>query len=240
MSKIVTLIVTIVLVFSINGCSKHYQKIDKKDLTINIDSTNDEDVTFHVNNKKKKAKKINSPIKTYHVKYYVKKALTNMREGPSTNDKIIEQLEKGEFVYFMKDSLDWKKVMYDELQLTINFLNDKNYESKNCKIGWIYSPLLTENYVCKLTHEEKEKIEEEKFRNEILQSSLTSDDFKNYIRNGQIVVGMYKKHVRASWGKPSSKNKTTSIYGNSETWFYEKNFKCLFFENGILTIISDY
>ncbi|ANY70444.1 hypothetical protein BBD42_31060 [Paenibacillus sp. BIHB 4019] len=52
-------------------------------------------------------------------------------------------------------------------------------------------------------------------------------------------VGMTKQEVLDStWGKPIDINKTTTKYGVSEQWVY-KNYKYIYFEDGIVTTIQN-
>lgn len=57
------------------------------------------------------------------------------------------------------------------------------------------------------------------------------------VNNHQIMVGMTTEQVRESWGNPSDIHSITSSgYGRSETWYYQRGYKIalLDFENGIL------
>ena len=52
------------------------------------------------------------------------------------------------------------------------------------------------------------------------------------------VIGMTEDEVIASsWGRPSSRNTTTTIDGIREQWVYRRGY--LYFENGILTAIQE-
>ena len=52
-------------------------------------------------------------------------------------------------------------------------------------------------------------------------------------------IGMTKEEVRnSSWGSPEDINTYTYYWGTQEQWVYD-NFKYIYFENGIVTSISD-
>lgn len=65
---------------------------------------------------------------------------------------------------------------------------------------------------------------------------------KGYILNSQIVLGMTKNQVLASWGTPLHKNRSISSWGIQELWVYGNylySARYLYFEDGILTNIQE-
>lgn len=62
----------------------------------------------------------------------------------------------------------------------------------------------------------------------------------NNIAMEDLRIGMTQQEVidLTTWGRPTKINKTTNAYGTSEQWVYP-NYKYLYFEDGILTTISN-
>lgn len=48
-----------------------------------------------------------------------------------------------------------------------------------------------------------------------------SEKEKSAIMGGRIYVGMSSNSVAYSWGNPYSVSRSSSTYGNSETWYYK-------------------
>jgi len=48
-------------------------------------------------------------------------------------------------------------------------------------------------------------------------------------------IGMTRNKVWSILGNPTTKNRTTSVYGESEQWVYRYRDLYIYFENGILT-----
>ena len=62
-------------------------------------------------------------------------------------------------------------------------------------------------------------------------------DICRLIADGEIVVGMTKDQVRASWGRPQSVNSTVSSSGTDEQWVYGVG-QYVYFENGVMTMLQ--
>ncbi len=69
------------------------------------------------------------------------------------------------------------------------------------------------------------------------QKKHISQRFKNAILNGQIMLGMSKEMMIASWGQPSDINKSVGSYGGHEQWVYDYSFfqYFVYFDNGVIT-----
>ena len=60
---------------------------------------------------------------------------------------------------------------------------------------------------------------------------------KEAIKKRQLVVGMNADEVRLAWGEPNRVNKTTTRFGVSEQWVYNKagyRANYAYLENGVL------
>lgn len=63
----------------------------------------------------------------------------------------------------------------------------------------------------------------------------------------RVQVGMMPLEVRCAWGLPNDINRTTTAYGVSEQWVYEKYYgemlgstwRFVYFEDGIVTAVQD-
>jgi len=65
---------------------------------------------------------------------------------------------------------------------------------------------------------------------------------KEAIKNKQVMIGMTKNDVIASWGRPDDINRSISASGTSEQWVYERgdyNSQYVYFDNGVVSYISD-
>jgi hypothetical protein len=65
-----------------------------------------------------------------------------------------------------------------------------------------------------------------------------SEQIKQCIRKGTIVLGMTKEQVTASWGKPDDIHRSVYSFGVHEQWIYGDR-QYLYFEDGILTSWQD-
>jgi hypothetical protein len=64
-------------------------------------------------------------------------------------------------------------------------------------------------------------------------------DEKAYAKMQGVTLGMTQEQVQETrWGRPQSKNRTTTVHGTSEQWVYG-NGRYLYFTNGVLTAIQD-
>ncbi len=64
-----------------------------------------------------------------------------------------------------------------------------------------------------------------------------SEDIKQAILRGGVVIGMTKEQARAAWGEPTHVNTTVTQSVVNEQWVYNMIgvLSFLYFENGILT-----
>ena len=83
----------------------------------------------------------------------------------------------------------------------------------------------------------KASLEQKRRQTFVGQNKHISERFKKAILNGQIMLGMSKEMLIASWGQPSDINKSVGNYGVHEQWVYDyTHFQYfVYFENGVLT-----
>lgn len=79
-------------------------------------------------------------------KQWVKSYRANFRTKPTTNSNIFRQLEKGDVVFVQKEEHNWLKVKYLPDKVQKDEINKTNIDSV-FQTGWIYSSLLSNNYV---------------------------------------------------------------------------------------------
>ena len=60
-----------------------------------------------------------------------------------------------------------------------------------------------------------------------------------YVVSGKVHIGMSKDLCEISWGKPDRINKTTYSFGTREQWVYQDKNSYLYFEDDVLTAISE-
>jgi outer membrane protein assembly factor BamE (lipoprotein component of BamABCDE complex) len=75
----------------------------------------------------------------------------------------------------------------------------------------------TQQYNQQLNPEEQNNLRR---KNYIQTHPNLSIDFRNAILNAQILIGMNKQQVLASWGNPNNTKKTVDISGSQEKWLY--------------------
>lgn len=63
------------------------------------------------------------------------------------------------------------------------------------------------------------------------------DEFKNFVENRQIIVGMNKDEVIESWGLPQKKNTTMTQNNISEQWVYTID-KYVYLDNSIVSAVQ--
>ena len=68
------------------------------------------------------------------------------------------------------------------------------------------------------------------------------EENKELVLNKQVAIGMNKSEATLAWGKPSSVNRTTNIWGSNEQWVYRRgdyNASYIYFDNNVLTTIQN-
>lgn len=140
----------------------------------------------------------------------------NLREQPSQNSEIKEQLYKGRKLLAEEQQGDWIKVFV---------LSSKN-------TGW-----LTSQYV---TAEPQSLISEIEIRQReyINNHPDLSQKTKNAILQSEVFIGMTDDQVKASIGEPDKVNRTVYEFGVHEQWVYRDRIlsdKYYYFEDGKLT-----
>jgi hypothetical protein len=211
----------------LSNCSEHYKKLDSNSKTTNRNKPPIVSKYVKVESHSDKTER----LRKEHPPRWINVEKVNFREKPGIDFTIIQTLDKGDFVFVIKDSLNWTKVYHDKNQFSTS---PYPTDFENFQKGWIYSELLSEEKITKLTKDEKETI---RLREELLNSNIP-DKYKNSIKKYGIILGMTTEMVRAAWGKPKERDRTISVYGNTEYWFYRTQM--LYFENDILKSISDY
>ena len=64
-------------------------------------------------------------------------------------------------------------------------------------------------------------------------------EMAEYVVSGEVRIGMSKDLCELTWGTPDKINKTTYSFGVKEQWVYSKRNAYLYFEDGVLTAISE-
>ncbi len=160
----------------------------------------------------------------------------NVRDGPSINNKEIDQLEQGIPIYIQERVGGWYKVRYnkDDLDDFIIVLDKKDIDEVY-KEGWVFENLISFEEVRKLSYLERQVVIRRKHFVE--NNPNINSQFKQDILNGTIRLGMTKEMVTASWGKPSDINRSVGVWGVHEQWIYGDTY--VYFEDGILTSWQD-
>jgi hypothetical protein len=74
-------------------------------------------------------------------------------------------------------------------------------------------------------------------REEEIRSKKWSSRITNAVINKDIILGMTKEQVIASWYRPNDINRSVGSWGVHEQWIYNNTY--LYFEDGILTSFQD-
>lgn len=177
--------------------------------------------------------------------FWISAFIANVRNVPSINSEIIDELEQGEQIFEQKRENEWVNIKYykkewgelgkisDELELG----NIKNEEELNTCFneGWIHRSLLSETKIEKISEYEREAIKRR--QNFVKKNPNIKPLFRNDILKGSIRIGMTKDMVRASWGEPEDRNRSVGSWGVHEQWIYNNTY--IYFENDIMTSFQD-
>ena len=68
---------------------------------------------------------------------------------------------------------------------------------------------------------------------------LVGKEEAEFVVSGEVHVGMKKSLCELSWGEPDKINKTTYAFGTREQWVYRKKNSYLYFEDDVLTAITE-
>ncbi|MCH2450559.1 MAG: DUF2845 domain-containing protein [Gracilimonas sp.] len=177
---------------------------------------------------------------------WVKSNTANLRNGPSTENRILSQFERGKEVYVQTTEGSWLQVNYLEQERDRELIKDEDDLKNVYKSGWLHESLLSDQYVEPISWLEKQIIEEKEKTSQrrsqfVNNNPQLNEEDKDRILNGYISIGMTKDMVRASWGEPDDINRTLRENYTREQWIYgsSTNRKYIYFENNTLTTIQD-
>lgn len=193
------------------------------------------------------AERINNLISSVEDdKRWIQTNSANLRDGPSTNNEIIDRFERGKEVYVQTTQGNWLQIKYLEQNRDRELIQDETDLESVYKSGWLHESLLSDQYVEPISWLERRQIEEEEKTRQrrtqfVNNNPGLSEANKERILNGNISIGMTKDMVRASWGEPNDINRTLRANYTREQWIYGRtsNRKYIYFENDILTTIQD-
>ncbi|MCJ7812236.1 hypothetical protein MUP95_02815, partial [bacterium] len=170
---------------------------------------------------------------------WIKSFTAEVRETPLNNSKIIIELEQGEKVFMQYSEGDWYKIKIDiPSKLSTKYVSKKDFDESYLD-GWIYHTFVSNEPVTKLQELERASIQKRIDRREefIYTHPNISQEFKEAILNGTVILGMTKDMVIAIWGFPNDTNRTVTTYGTHEQLVYPDIY--FYFEDGILTSLQD-
>jgi len=149
-------------------------------------------------------------------KMWIQTDSANLRDGPSTDNEILDQFERGKEVYVQTTQGNWLRVKYLEQNSDRELIKNEDDLESVYKSGWLHESLLSDQYIEPISWLERRQIEEEERvrqrRAQYVNSNANlSEVNKERILNGYISIGMTKDMVRASWGEPDDKNRTVSF-----------------------------
>jgi hypothetical protein len=154
---------------------------------------------------------------------------------------------KPEPTNYIKFDAKSKIIIYPEIQ---PFGTSYAYRAEyNGNIGWLYKLFLTEENESTLPFNDlliEKKIEARiKRQKEIKKSTLNRfsqypSKFRSAIMNGRVMIGMSKKAVIESLGRPSNENKSTFSFGTTTQMVYSGGiYDYVYLENGIVSSFSE-
>jgi len=152
--------------------------------------------------------------------------------------------EPSNFIRFDAKS---KIIIYPEIQ---PFGTSYAYRAEyNGNVGWLYKLFLTQENESALPFNDlliEKKIEAiNKRKKEIKKSTLKRysqypSKYRSAIMNGRVMIGMSKKAVIESLGRPSNENKSTFSFGTTIQMVYSGGiYDYVYLENGIVSSFSE-
>ncbi|WP_249621014.1 hypothetical protein [Desulfuromonas sp. CSMB_57] len=120
--------------------------------------------------------------------------------------------------------------------ITLERDTPKNYYDKTIRKKIVIFAICENNNEIKYEYDvDIEKISQDFYRKNI--GKGWSKRALNAINNKNIYIGMTKKQVLTSWGRPKDVNRMVGSWGVHEQWVYPGSY--LYFENGILSSFQD-
>ncbi|UCD35627.1 MAG: hypothetical protein JSU90_01995 [Nitrospiraceae bacterium] len=172
------------------------------------------------------------------VKAWVRPFISDVRTWPSADAQVLDSLDRGSMVFVQEERDDWCRVLYhgpfpdygdlsyENLDGIVKAYEDPRDLAAAYREGWIEKDLLSEWELERLTDDEKRRS---------LYIEENPDLFpliKEAIMNGEIMIGMSREMVAASWGTADEIERSTSLFDDREKWVYGDT--SLYFEKGIL------
>ncbi|UCE72630.1 MAG: hypothetical protein JSU99_04780 [Nitrospiraceae bacterium] len=172
-------------------------------------------------------------------KVWVKSMIVEVRTSPSVYSTIKDSLERGWFMFVQEEKDDWYRVLYagpvfdfesvDYTYIANIFNKYKDPASLVAAYmdGWVQKSSVSDWEVEKITDDETRRrifVEENPGLHLII---------KEAILNGDIIIGMSKDMVIASWGMAEEITRSGSAFSTYEEWIYGDTY--LYFENDILS-----
>jgi hypothetical protein len=114
----------------------------------------------------------------------------NVRGGPSIRSEEIAELYRATKLIMVEQNGEWVKVKIPT--------NDLNSFPIYDKIGWVYKPMLTEQYIPPVSYKERQR------ETIISQHHDWPANFVELIKQEKIAKGMTKEMIRASLGDPTN------------------------------------
>lgn len=171
-------------------------------------------------------------------KAWVRPVLTDLFALPLPDAPVLDILERGDIVFVQEEEDGWYRVLhqgpyinyddisYENLAGIVMAYQDLRDLDGAYREGWIEKDLLSEWEVESLSGDERRR------RLYIEENPDLFPIIKEAIMNGEIMIGMTKEMVAASWGPASEIERSSSLFDDREQWVYGDT--SLYFEKGIL------
>lgn len=169
---------------------------------------------------------------------WVKSITANIRVSPSTDSTIIDNLERGSIVFIQEEREGWYRILYngpifdfgssdyEDIAYIVNSYEDPSDLVSAYREGWVQEGFVSDITIEKLSAGERRRLVYVNEHPDLLPI------IKDAILNGEIIIGMSRDMVIASWGNADEVNRSRSAFDIHEEWIYGDTY--LYFENGIL------
>jgi hypothetical protein len=171
-------------------------------------------------------------------KIWVQSMIGEVRTSPSVYSTIKDSLERGWLLFIQEENDEWYRVRYagpvfdyesaDNVYIAniVNKYKDPADLASAYMDGWIQKSTVSDMEV--------ERISDDAMRRRIFveENPGLHVIIKEAILNGDIIIGMSKEMVIASWGMAEEISRSGSAFNAYEEWIYGDTY--LYFENGIL------
>ncbi len=171
-------------------------------------------------------------------KGWVKSMLMNVRTTPSLSSLIKDYLERGSEIFIQEEVDDWYRIRYDgpvidygassytDIAAIVNSYKDYSDLVSAYNEGWARKSDIADKQTEMFSDDEKRRwifVKENPDMPGIIQQAIMS---------GEIIIGMSRDMVIASWGTPDEIASSRSTFDDHEQWIYGDTY--IYFENGIL------